>query len=89
MLYPDRGHNIGEQYYSHPQSPSAYDTSGTQPPRAPYIGRLATPELGEEEVCSRSTDSMDRLAWEYKCMGYEEDGQGYLPPVREGMFPDL
>lgn len=86
----DCDHNCGEHCY-HRQSTStqAHGTSSTQPPRAPYIGRLATPEFGEKGICSRSTHSMDRLAWEYKYIGYEEDEWGCLPPVREGMFPDL
>ncbi|KAF8441909.1 hypothetical protein BGX38DRAFT_806230 [Terfezia claveryi] len=88
VLYPGRGHNSGE-HCSHPQSTSAHGASHIQPPRAPYIERLATPELGEEEIYRRSTDSMDRLAWESKCMEYQEDEGEYLPPVREGMFPDL
>ncbi|RPB25148.1 hypothetical protein L211DRAFT_837009 [Terfezia boudieri ATCC MYA-4762] len=87
VLFPGCGHNSGE-HCSHPQSTSAHDASHIQPPRAPYIGRLATPELGEE-IYHRSTDSMGRLARESKCMGYGEDEGEYLPLVREGMFPGL
>ncbi|KAF8425314.1 hypothetical protein EV426DRAFT_65934 [Tirmania nivea] len=88
VLYPGCGHNGGGQC-SHPQSIPAHGTRDAQPPRAPYIGRLATPELGEEEICSRSTDSMYKFKWENKYMEYEEDEERCLPPVMAGMFLGL
>jgi len=81
VLYPGYGYHGGQ--HCPPRPAPDRDMGDRQPPRAPYIGRLATPEIGEEP---------DRFAWEFehKYVGYEEGEEGgWLLPVREGMFPDL